>query len=58
MPRYGSATLWLSDEEVNEMKKNLYEAPEATVVCLDAVDVITASVFSDPNSIGDGWVEA
>ena len=40
------------------MKKNLYEAPEAIVVCLDAVDVITASVFNDPNSIGDGWVEA
>ena len=40
------------------MKKNLYEAPEAIVVCLDAVDVITASVFSDSNMIDDGWIEA
>ncbi len=40
------------------MKKNVYEAPEAVVVCLETVDVITASIFSDPNSVADGWVEA
>lgn len=41
------------------MKKNsIYESPVAEVVTLEAVDVITASVFSDPNSITDGWVEA
>ena len=40
------------------MKKNIYEAPEALVVCLDAVDVITASIFEDENMIPDGWMEA
>ena len=38
------------------MKKNVYEAPEALVVCLEAVDVITASIFDDPNAIPDGWM--
>lgn len=38
------------------MKKTIYEAPEALVVCLDAVDVITASVFSDEHMIPDGWM--
>ncbi len=40
------------------MKKNLYESPEAIVVCLEAVDVITSSVFKDSNMIEDGWLEA
>ena len=40
------------------MKKNVYESPEATVVCLVAVDVITSSTFSDSNMIPDGWIEA
>ena len=39
------------------MKKNAYEAPAATVVCLEAVDVITSS-FNDPDVIYDGWIEA
>ena len=37
---------------------NQYEAPKATVAGLDAVDVITTSVFDDPNILPDGWVEA
>ena len=38
------------------MKKNIYEAPEALVVCLDTVDVVTTSLlFDDPNMIPDGW---
>ncbi len=40
------------------MKKNIYEAPEALVVCLEAVDVITSSIFNDENMIPDGWLEA
>jgi hypothetical protein len=40
------------------MKKNVYEAPEAVVVSLETNDVITASVFVDPNMVDDGWVEA
>ena len=42
------------------MKKNIYEAPEALVVCLDAGDVITASFpeFKDDNVITDGWIPA
>lgn len=38
------------------MKNNVYEAPEALVVCLDAVDVMTTSIFSDPDIIPDGWM--
>ena len=40
------------------MKKNIYEAPEALVVSLEAVDVITSSIFSDSDAVGDGWVGA
>jgi hypothetical protein len=40
------------------MKKNHYEAPEAVVICLDTVDVITSSIFKDDNMIEDGWIEA
>ena len=40
------------------MEKNLYEAPEAVVICLETVDVITSSVFKDDNMIEDGWLEA
>ena len=42
------------------MKKNIYEAPEALVVCLEQVDVITASLqdFQDEDMIGDGWIPA
>ena len=38
-------------------KNNIYEAPEALVVALEAVDVITAS-FADPDILEDGWIEA
>ncbi len=41
------------------MKNNKqYEAPEALVVRLDAVDVITTSgpMFEDGNVMDDGWV--
>lgn len=39
------------------MKKFAYEAPEATVVEVENLDVITASVqFSDPNVLDDGWI--
>ncbi len=39
------------------MKKTVYEVPEALVVCLDAVDVITTSPqFTDENMIKDGWM--
>ena len=43
-----------------KMKKNsVYEAPEATVVEVENLDVITASVqFSDPNVLEDGWIGA
>ena len=40
------------------MKKNVYESPEALVVCLDTVDVITSSTFSDSDAISDGWIGA
>ena len=40
------------------MEKNLYEAPEAVVICLETVDVITSSIFKDDNMIEDGWLEA
>lgn len=42
------------------MKKNdIYEAPLADVVLLDAVDVITASVpFDDSDTLSDGWIPA
>ena len=40
------------------MKSNVYEAPEALVVSLESVDVITSSVFNDDNMIPDGWIEA
>lgn len=40
------------------MKKNVYEAPEALVVCLETVDVITSSVFTDADAVGDGWIGA
>ena len=42
------------------MKKMIYESPEATLVCLEAVDVITASLkaFEDEDMIGDGWIPA
>ena len=40
------------------MKKSIYEAPEAIVICLETVDVITSSVFKDDNTIDDGWIEA
>ena len=40
------------------MKKNVYESPEALVVNLESVDVITSSIFSDENMIPDGWIEA
>ncbi len=39
------------------MKKNIYEAPEALVINLEASDVITAS-FLDSDVIPDGWIEA
>ena len=40
------------------MKKNsIYEAPEALVVAIEEVDVITAS-FADPDILDDGWIEA
>ena len=41
------------------MKNNIkaYEAPEAIVVSLESVDVITTSVsFLDDNVIDDAWV--
>ena len=40
-----------------KMKKNLaYEAPEAIVVSLESVDVITASIFLDSDVLEDGWI--
>jgi hypothetical protein len=39
-------------------KNNQYEAPNATVISLEALDVITTSVFEDPNVLPDGWIEA
>ena len=38
--------------------KKIYESPEALVVSLESVDVITSSTFNDENMIPDGWIEA
>ena len=40
---------------MKELKK-MYESPEALVICLEAVDVITSSVFTDSNVMDDGWI--
>ena len=40
------------------MKNNVYEAPEATVISLEAVEVITSSLFLDSDVLPDGWIEA
>ncbi len=42
------------------MKKSIYEAPEALVVCLEKIDVITASlpVFKNEDIIDDGCISA
>ena len=41
------------------MKKNfVYEAPEATIVSVEALDLITTSTFSDSNVLEDGWIGA
>lgn len=41
------------------MKKNsVYEAPEATIVSVEALDLITTSTFNDPNVLDDGWIGA
>jgi hypothetical protein len=40
------------------MKNNVYEAPKATVISLEAVEVITSSVFLDSDTLPDGWLEA
>ena len=38
-------------------KNNIYEAPEALVLNVNAADVITTStVFNDPDVLGDGWI--
>ena len=37
---------------------NKYEAPKATIVSLEAVEVITSSVFLDSDILPDGWLEA
>ena len=40
-----------------KMKKNLaYETPEAIVVSIESVDVITSSVFFDSDVLEDGWI--
>ena len=46
--------------EEKKMKKNIYEAPEAKILDVDTVDVITISLptFTDDNILGDGWIEA
>ena len=42
-----------------KMKKNsVYEAPEATIVAVESLDLITTSTFSDPNVLDDGWIGA
>ena len=40
------------------MKFELYEAPEAILVKLETVDVITTSapIFSDGDALDDGWI--
>jgi hypothetical protein len=42
------------------MKKKLYESPEALLVDLEAIDVITASLpeFEDGDMVDDGWIPA
>ena len=42
------------------MQNKKYEVPEAQIVSLDAIDVITASLplFNDSNILEDGWIEA
>lgn len=40
--------------------KRIYEVPEAEIMNVDTVDVITASSpsFKDDNILDDGWLEA
>jgi hypothetical protein len=42
------------------MKKAVYESPEALIVCLKAIDVITTSLpeFEDDDMVDDGWIPA
>ena len=41
------------------MNKNfVYEAPEATIVAVESIDLITTSTFSDSNVLDDGWIGA
>lgn len=37
---------------------NAYEAPKATVISLETVEVITSSIFLDSDILPDGWLEA
>ena len=37
---------------------NASEAPKATVISLEAVEVITSSLFLDSDVLPDGWIEA
>lgn len=41
------------------MKNNTYEAPLATLVCIDALDVITSSqpTFDGDGVLSDGWTK-
>ena len=39
------------------MKNNKYEAPEAKLVSVELMDVITSSLFLDADVIPDGWIE-
>ena len=40
--------------------KKIYEIPEAKIMNVDTVDVITVSLptFKDNNVLDDGWLEA
>ena len=41
------------------MKKLAYESPEAILVEVENLDVITESIpFQDTNILGDGWIDA
>lgn len=42
------------------MKKKFYESPEALLVDIEAIDVITSSlpVFEDDDMVDDGWIPA
>ena len=42
------------------MKNTTYEAPEALIVSLEELDVITTSIptFEDGDVITDGWIPA